>query len=371
MANKFVYALTPSSLISFGIFEETYEFYLSMQDFCADLVEKHKLPTVSGYFYEIKDINNGGRAYLSLTDANQIREKCRKEFRKRLISFCNENFMYFADPNPTKYIKDMNLYRFWFITQKNKTIEITGEDGKKHYFFGFHGGYISFQSFLTDIEYFIACAVMSERREAGKVLTIENVLEGINQRINTIVEVKRESAIKECDTALTEPATIYVFKALHNITCIRQNHDVVPSVRNIPLLAETKQIEIPAHLCKTCGKVFIGERMLEEYVKEYGWLFVRRFSDDTTPEYSSFALESKLHSLGYNVVDGGYTEKERHTLLKLLLERKAITYLEACRDIENAIDMFYDRRNFQLAVKKWRTDLKYIGDLQLKNKSSI
>ena len=365
MAGKTVYSLTPSSLAALGILDEVYDIYLSMKDFCAEKVDENKADYLQGYFFDITDIKNGGRIYIDISRIESIRKMCQEEFRKQLSRFCNEHFMFFANSNPTRHIAELNLYSFWLFTHKDATLNLTDEKGVQHTLFGFHAYYLSFSEFTKNIEYFIACAIRFDRLGSEKGLAVEDVIEDINRRIDVIARMKRESAITECASDQHEPIDIFIFKSLHNISCNLKKHDIVPYVCYIPLLAESKQVAIPAHRCKTCGRVFIGERMLEEYTREYGWLFARRFSDDTSPEYSEFATESKLHSLGYNVVDGELTEQERRKLLKLLLDRKAITYVEACRDIENAINMFCYRRNFALAVKKWRSDLKYIGDLQL------
>lgn len=364
MAEKTVYSLTTSSLAALGILDEVNDFYLGIKDFCASKVEKNKAQRLNGYFFDITDIKNGGRVFIIFSKVDAIRESCREEFRRRLISFCNEHFMFFSSSNPAQAIRDLDMSAFWLFTHKKATMTLPDENGIEHTLLGFHASYLSFTEFIKNIEYYIACAIRATRLETEKWLTTEDVIEEINGRIDVIVKLKRESAVTECTESGGGSIDVYVFKSLHSISCNLNKHTVVPYVCEVPLLSGSKQVAIPAHRCKTCGRVFVGERMLEEYAREYGPLFVRRFADGTTTQYSEFALESKLHSLGYNVVDGELSDQERRNLLKVLLERNAITYLEACRDIENAINMFQERRSFAQAVKKWKSDLKYIGDLQ-------
>ena len=57
------------------------------------------------------------------------------------------------------------------------------------------------------------------------------------------------------------------------------------------------------------------------------------------------------------------TEKERRALLKSLIDSKAISVFEASRDIEAAIKRFLNNSMFSLAVEKWQSDLKYLGDI--------
>ena len=365
MGKKQTLSLNTSSLALFGLMDRVYDMYLCMRDFCNEQVEKNKVSHHQDYPYTFENETNSDWIHIDIHSYNVIKEMCRERFRQFLYEFCNENFEIFANNNPAEAIKDLNLYAFWFMDHKDVRHTVTDKDGNTRHVFGIRAYCISFSRFIQYIEYFIVRAILSVKQKTDKRITEDEVFEEVDFRIGVVAKVKREKYITECAEETREPAVLYVFSSLHSITCNLNNHIIEPYECTIPLLAEAKQITIPAHRCKECEKVFIGEQTLKEYVKEYGWLFARRISDNSSPEYSWFALESKLHSLGYNVVEGEMTTQKRRQLLELLIQRKAITYFEACRDIENAINMFCNRRNFASAVEKWRSDLRFIGDLQL------
>ena len=119
-----------------------------------------------------------------------------------------------------------------------------------------------------------------------------------------------------------------------------------------------------------CGKIFIGNEALKLYEKNFGKLVIDSQKD--TPienDYAFYSNESKLHQMGYNVVAGEYSEKQRQDILVHLYEKGIMSVFEIERDIENAIHIFKYRRKYQLAVSKWKTDLeffqKYITKQQL------
>ena len=62
------------------------------------------------------------------------------------------------------------------------------------------------------------------------------------------------------------------------------------------------------------------------------------------------------------------SDSERQNLLALLLERGRMPYLEMCSTIEQNIQLFEGSPRHQLAVTKWKKDLKFIGDYVLRSK---
>ena len=107
----------------------------------------------------------------------------------------------------------------------------------------------------------------------------------------------------------------------------------------------------------------IGEYTLRLYQKSYGTLLLeKRTADQALDAFYLLNTESKLHTLGYNVSEGVYTEKDRHDLLIMLLNEKYITYYEICSTIEDNIKRFSSQVKYINAVQKWKNDLKYLGD---------
>ena len=161
-----------------------------------------------------------------------------------------------------------------------------------------------------------------------------------------------------------------VFKALHLITCCLNNHEIENEVVAVKTCSDSQVVRLPVHRCKTCGRLFLGQQTLEVYEQKYGqldfdfrydnnWLDGCTITDSYDYEHNG---ESKLHQLGYNVIENYYTEEKRHEILVNLLENGKITYFEICRDIEHAIRIFTNVATHQEAVRKWKEDLLFIGD---------
>ena len=64
------------------------------------------------------------------------------------------------------------------------------------------------------------------------------------------------------------------------------------------------------------------------------------------------------------------SEEARRSLLVYLLDHKRITHFEICSTIEQNIRLFQFSYRHQLAVTKWKSDLKYIGDYIINSQSS-
>ena len=161
-----------------------------------------------------------------------------------------------------------------------------------------------------------------------------------------------------------------VFKALHLISCCLNNHEIEKEIVEVRSCDQKKTIRLPIHRCLICGRQFLGQQTLEVYECEYGrldfdfrydnnWLDGCTITDSYDYEHNG---ESKLHQLGYNVIQNYYSEEYRHQILMNLLESEKITYFEICRDIEHAIRIFTNVSTHQEAVRKWREDLLFISD---------
>lgn len=241
MAEKTVFSLSQSSLAALGILDETYDFYLSLKEYCEGIFEENK-EQIKCRFLGITAINSNRRIYIDGSKADNIREMCREEFRRRLSAFCNEYFMYFATANPTKHISDLDLRGFWWFWENFVTLPSEDERGKQSHLWGFHASYMAFSTFIKNVEYYIACAIRTGRLDEERALTVDDVLEEINFRIDVIVKLKKESALRECANDITEPIDIYVFKSLHTITCSKSETPLPkmhPSRRKCDPLAES------------------------------------------------------------------------------------------------------------------------------------
>jgi hypothetical protein len=162
---------------------------------------------------------------------------------------------------------------------------------------------------------------------------------------------------------------LYLFENLSSISCYKNNHPVIPKHFIAISVKENRKIKLPVHYCNYCRKYFIGKKTLSLFEKEFGkCILEKRMESDLKKNFKNFCTESKLHQLGYNVIDGNLTDEERKRLLVYFLNSNCITYLEICSSIEQNIQLFQNSYRHELAVKKWKEDLKFIGEYILSQK---
>ena len=91
----------------------------------------------------------------------------------------------------------------------------------------------------------------------------------------------------------------------------------------------------------------------------------RRKEESENQPFNGFRAESELHQLGYNAIDGELSDDERHNILTYILTHNKLEYKTVVTSIEQNVRIFEDIPKYQLAVKKWRDDLEFIGNIIL------
>ena len=223
----------------------------------------------------------------------------------------------------------------------------------------------SFQNFLYDIQYRIAI-VHNRYKQYNRVFcTFEDAYAEINEHIIAEVEKTKETIVIKCEKKIDiTNKPLYVFEVLSSTSCHRYKHAVITSPFYAPLVDGSGILVLPTHFCQSCDKYLIGKNTLSLYDKSFGKTLIERRTEttDENSKFNSFNIESLLHQLGYNVIDGELSETERHNILIAILTTQKMTYFEICQSIEQNIRLFDGMPEKKLAVTKWRDDLKYLGD---------
>ena len=336
-------ALTPSNLAVFGALDDFYDVYCAIES----VYDKHR-----NLFVER---NSPERPLWPTTLDNMARKEVR----------C------LCEPVINKY-----LYLF---TLQQESISATAEGFRVFSFLDVsHTGplkqnikYITLQEFLEYIQLAVTRILHNWIIKEKPKYAFERLSAEINSRIESLAKAKASAC--KVDTLSFAPATtapLYLFDMLSSTLCYRNDHPVVPARFVADLVNGTGKIILPVHYCNYCEKYFIGIRTLAQFETDYGKLIVdRRKISDIDGGFSSFRTESLLHQLGYNVIDGSMSEEERRRLLVDLLDRECITYLKMCSTLEHNIRLFQFSYRHQLAVAKWKSDLKYIGDYVINSNS--
>lgn len=336
------YMLSPENLALFGALDDAYNAYVQIQELheqvCSENIRQN-----SGHFTLSRD---------------KIHYICLSRYKKILNVFYSKHFRIFSEQFYFKFVNTDGLEYVRFCEY------VKSKDPKK----GFYRlKDISFKSFLFCLEKIAVTQIANKLMKNDFLPIWDNVDSWIRYCAATTWIQRRVDFENEAD--VPSAPDLIVFKTLNTVSCRLNNHEVIPEICLIPMIKNKKRaIKVPAHKCKTCGRLFIGEITYKIYNNEYGFLFFRKRSDDTEGNtFLRFAEESKLHSYGYNVIDGELSEKQRRDIIIRVLESGEMTYLEICRDIENAISIFNYNKNFILAITKWKSDLEFLGNYILDN----
>lgn len=342
------YALTAANLASIGALDDFYDLYCEVEEICeqvkADNYKAGKLGATDFILY-----------FLTQYNKKEIREACEVLLNKYLYLF--------SDERPVIYATYFGFKMFTFYHREMPKDGFPGDEILKK---------ITFNEFLIELEIavyriFANSAlknnILNKNDDVDFQKEYKKQIVQINPHIKSIFESKKQDYIFDgLDKLPSANKALYVFDRLSSIKCSRENHPVV-STKFIVELVDGGKIVLPAHYCYYCNKYFIGRITLSLFEKSYGKLMIEKipYIDDLS-NFEGFQMESKLHSLGYNVVEGKMSVTERQNLLINLLEKNKISYLEMCSTIEQNIRLFKNSYRHRYAVEKWKMDLKLIGE---------
>ena len=227
---------------------------------------------------------------------------------------------------------------------------------------------ISFSSYLSMIQFIISFTLFcrKKRENEKRIVLLESVQEETNEHILSIIakfETEHRITSHEC-VPNNEP--LFVFDRLSATRCFRNEHKLVQKVYWAKRIDSSECQALPTHYCEQCEKYMIGRITLNLYNKEFGKVLVRLKNEKEDSAFDTLNLESPLHQLGYNVIDGLLSEVERHQLLISILENQKLSYAEICSTIEQNIARFEGIERYNLALLKWKRDLKFLGDYVIK-----
>lgn len=337
MASSTKLALNASNLAVLGALDDFYDAYCMIEA----IYDKHK-----EQFYEQNDADKTlWPMDLDKMARKEVRVLCEPLINQYLYLFTQDEKHIFA----TAY--GFQIFSFLHVTAIPEQMK-------------FDFRYVSFKEFLEYLQTVVARILHNRIIRDKPKYAFERLTVEIDNRINSIAKEKASTC--KINATCVEAATaapLYLFDVLSSTQCYRQNHPVVPARFVADFANGNGQLILPVHYCNYCNKYFIGTKTLAQFEKDYGKVIVeRRKMTDDGDVFSGFRTESKLHQLGYNVIDGNMSEEERRRLLVYLLDHNRISYLDMCSTIEQSIRLFENSYRHQLAVSKWKSDLKYIGD---------
>lgn len=208
-------------------------------------------------------------------------------------------------------------------------------------------------------------------------------IEEIDRYIDTVID-KMDVVDAETGMPLTTPGTILDFKnviiksSIHQ--CAKDNHDTCIRNALIYILDNTTYEIIPETVpllyCKTCNVYYMYEDQYNTLSKK-GKILCRIYnlkqwqegytSDDF---FGKLNMESIFKICGYSVSsNSSIPDQARQNLLSFLIDRKIVSLAQTLNFLHWLIDNRKDSARMQNAVKKWKSDLKYITEKYRDNKS--
>lgn len=331
--------LSEESLVRLGIYDDTYDLYYN-------IVQTYH--TAYNGYYEVNPES-------SVLWPQKLDELARKECRRAIDGFLQKHSSVFTSEYSRLYTNATSIKIFSILNVTNPkplTIKVR---------------IMTFHSFLQELYNLVSQIIFLRMQREKPKISREYVFSQVEKTVADSEQKATESRLSMKQGNFATPETrLIIFQSLSLISCNLQNHVVVPKLYRADSIGNSSKVLLPVHYCKTCDRCFVGEKTLAIYEKMYGKFFVQKDQEKNqglvNDFFSELNNESLLHSLGYNVVEGKLTERERRECLVYLIKNEKISYFQACRDLENAIRIFRDVKTHQVAVKKWTADLEYISE---------
>lgn len=340
------FQFTPTNLAILGMLDDFYNLYCEVKE----VYETHR---------KIYIRENGHNFPLM---SNTWDEISLRDVRRKFEPYLQKYLYLYNTGYDEVYANAYAFKDFSFINRDKRTVKLNSVSP-------FILSFKSFSDFLIDVQVIIACLDYRKTFIKKPNHTIQESWTTLNDKFESLVS----KGIEECQSAEIKNIPIsndvlYIFDKLSSTSCYNNGHPVI-SARYIATITQSaKKVSLPVHYCDYCKKYFIGAKTLSVFEKRFGKLIIEKKDiSEMQIKFGCFNAESKLHSLGYNVIRGNMTAEEREQLLIYLLENKLITYFELCSTIEQNISIFKNSPRHKYAVEKWQLDLKIIGNYVLKH----
>lgn len=240
--------------------------------------------------------------------------------------------------------------------------------------FEFQETVIGLQHFVNEFKRIVIRAIRDEIQKDNPAYSIFDARNDVDARIAERMRMRHNECVvpQSIDYPPTE-APLFVFDALNSTACKINKHCVVSRKYYAHHVDGKTTVVLPVHYCEDCERYMIGSLSLSLF-REYSGKFIAQITEFISDNNNEWGLrsESKLHQLGYNVVDGKLSLAERQNILISVIEGKQLTFFEVVATIEQNIRNFENNYRMQNAVAKWQTDLKFINEYMVhKNGENI
>ena len=226
---------------------------------------------------------------------------------------------------------------------------------------------IDFEQFLKEVQRVVVRTICEEKQKEDPEYKIFDARVAVENRIAVRMKQRRgELILPKDDRNQPTAEPLYVYDRLSAIGCKKNAHTLDLKKYYARQKGGQHMLAISTHYCENCRRYLIGSQSLSLF-REFGGDFIAQiYRLNPGSEYCFDALgESKLHKLGYNVIDGNLSKSERENILMFVIESRQLTFFEVVATIEQNIIRFENNPRMQKAVTKWRNDLQFINTYAL------
>lgn len=355
-----IYSLTPLNLALDGTLDSFVEAYRSIYEVYLSKVQENPALIANKSNLDLSVINE----IIPILDFLLFKRLRIFATRIKHLSLQPHHFKRFSFFNETK-IKEFEWNRKWNLEWRNKGFSSADvryiEPGNEA--FEFQETAITLEHFLKEFQRIVIRAIREETQKENPEYTIFDARAAVDARIAERMKQRRDEFVLVKDDGhqpTTEP--LYVYDRLNAIGCKQNAHTLVIK-KYYALRKDGRHIlAIPTHYCEDCHRYLIGSLSFSLF-REYGGEFIAQTYRliPGADNYLNALGESKLHQLGYNVIDGKLSVSERENMLIAILESRQLTFFEVVATIEQNIRTFDSNPRMQKAVAKWRNDLHFIN----------
>ena len=189
--------------------------------------------------------------------------------------------------------------------------------------------------------------------------------------------LKKNNQMKD-EQYILDFKNVIIKSSIHQ--CAKDNHDTCIRNALIYILDNTTYEIIPETVpllyCKTCNVYYMYEDQYNTLSKK-GKILCRIYNLKQWQEgytgddfFGKLNMESIFKICGYSVSsNSSIPDQARQNLLSFLIDRKIVSLAQTLNFLHWLIDNRKDSVRMQNAVKKWKSDLKYITEKYRDNKS--
>lgn len=332
--NRKDYALTKENLAYMGVYEPFYELYQLYREILSEFLKEDEDGKEG--FKQLKNVKK--------LSNNNVRLLFNDFFKNYSSVFLEEDYTFHAN---AVFINRVDIIEI--KKTKPLTLEVS---------------FVSFPKFLNQLEWAVAFLICNKKeKEILCPFNEEIALKAINDKIHKCVDKNKLNQCMNFDATKYQSeicTELNVYSNLKNVSCNSKRHEIYSS-NCLCRVPNDKVVRLPIHICKTCGKYFIGMESLKIYEKIYGKIIAIKYKDNEQCLYNNFG-ESELYKTGYNVKENGMTDIERQDHLKFLIETNKMKPFGIIRDLEYAINIHKYKYSDRFAVERWKRDLEYVNN---------